>query len=125
EVHIMAKAKAHTATQNNTQNTIANLPMTLSQANSNKHGDHARNTGIDLQMDWIDTLQVNMSAVERRTSTLLGRRSVKKNHQAAWLLKALSCIDLTTLSGDDTAGRVKRLCAKARKPLSDEIITAL
>ncbi|MCL4109723.1 UNVERIFIED_CONTAM: hypothetical protein GTU68_018450 [Idotea baltica] len=61
-------------------------------------------------------VQANTSAVERRTKTLPGRRSVKKDYQAAWLLKAISLIDLTTLSGDDTAGRVRRLCAKARQP---------
>ncbi|MGM0422608.1 MAG: deoxyribose-phosphate aldolase [Pseudomonadota bacterium] len=66
-----------------------------------------------------------MSAVERRTKTLGGRRTVKKQWQAAWLLKALSCIDLTTLSGDDTPGRVKRLCAKARNPIRPDLVSAL
>ncbi|MBU6476285.1 MAG: deoxyribose-phosphate aldolase, partial [Alphaproteobacteria bacterium] len=91
---------------------------------SNAHG-HARNPGTDLNLDWIDGLQVNFSAVQRRTSSLLGRRTVKKEWQAAWLLKALSCIDLTTLSGDDTPGRVKRLCAKARRPLRNDLVEAL
>ena len=68
---------------------------------------------------------VNLSAVERRTATLAARRSVKKEYQAAWLVKALTCIDLTTLAGDDTPGRVRRLCAKARRPLSDELLDAL
>lgn len=88
------------------------------------HG-HARNPGTKLNLDWIDDLQVNFSAVERRTSTLLGRRTVKKEYQAAWLLKAVACMDLTTLSGDDTPGRVKRLCAKARKPLRDDLVEQL
>lgn len=86
---------------------------------------HARNEGTQLNLEWIDDLQVNMSGVERRTASLPGRRTVKKDYQAAWLLKAISCIDLTTLSGDDTAGRVKRLCAKARKPVSDELTEKL
>jgi deoxyribose-phosphate aldolase len=70
-------------------------------------------------------VQVNTSAVERRTGSLGGRRSVKKEFQAAWLLKAISLIDLTTLSGDDTAGRVKRLCAKARQPVRPEMLDTL
>ena len=90
-----------------------------------KYSSPARNPGTPLNLDWIDGLQVNLSAVERRTSTLLGRRTVKKDWQAAWLLKAIACMDLTTLSGDDTPGRVKRLCAKARRPLSPEMISAL
>ena len=70
-------------------------------------------------------MRVNKSAVERRTSTLAGRRTVKKDYQAAWLLKAVSCIDLTTLAGDDTPGRVRRLCAKARRPVRPEILQKL
>jgi deoxyribose-phosphate aldolase len=84
-----------------------------------------RNPGIDFDLDWICSLAVNRSAVEHRVRTLPGRRSVKKQWQAAWLLKAVSCIDLTTLSGDDTPGRVKRLCAKARSPVRTDILTAL
>ncbi len=90
-----------------------------------KYSSPARNPGTALNLDWIDNIQVNLSAVERRTSTLLGRRTVKKDWQAAWLLKAIACMDLTTLSGDDTPGRVKRLCAKAKRPLSAEMVTAL
>ena len=75
--------------------------------------------------DWIDEIRVNLSAVERRTVSLPGRRSVKKDAQAAWLLKANTCIDLTTLSGDDTAGRVKRLCAKAMQPVRADLLDAL
>ena len=104
--------------------TVSNLPMKLLSP-VNKSHRHARNPGTELNPDWLEGLNVNLSAVERRTSTLLGRRTVKKEWQAAWLLKALSCIDLTTLSGDDTPGRVKRLCAKARKPLRDDIVEAL
>lgn len=103
---------------------VRNLPARLPLA-ANNQTRHARNPGTALNLDWIDNIQVNLSAVERRTSTLLGRRTVKKEWQAAWLLKALSCIDLTTLNGDDTAGRVKRLCAKAKKPVRDDIAAAL
>ena len=76
-----------------------------------------RNPGVPLDADWFDSVGVNTSAVERRAATLTTRRSVKKEYQAAWLVKALTCIDLTTLAGDDTPERVRRLCAKARRPL--------
>ena len=85
----------------------------------------ARNPGTPLTLDWFEDVQVNLSAAERRAASLPARRSVKKNYQAAWLVKALQCIDLTTLAGDDTPGRVQRLCAKARRPLRDDIVTAL
>ena len=84
-----------------------------------------RNAGMDLDMDWVMAAQANTSAIERRAKTLSGRRSVKKEYQAAWMLKAITCIDLTTLSGDDTAGRVRRLCAKARNPVRADILGAL
>jgi deoxyribose-phosphate aldolase len=84
-----------------------------------------RNPGMSLDMQWVRGVQANTSAIERRAATLPGRRSVKKAYQAAWLLKAVTCIDLTTLSGDDTARRVRRLCAKARQPVAPEILAAL
>ncbi len=84
-----------------------------------------RNAGVKLTPEWFDGHQVNTSAAERRAATLTTRRSVKKEYQAAWLVKALTCIDLTTLSGDDTPGRVHRLCAKARKPLREDIAVSL
>nr|WP_227443951.1 deoxyribose-phosphate aldolase [Cognatishimia sp. F0-27] len=87
------------------------------------HG--TRNPGMDLDMDWVMRARVNRSAVERRASSLPGRRSVKKSHQAAWLARAISCIDLTTLAGDDTPGRVRRLCAKARHPVRTDLLEAL
>ncbi len=80
---------------------------------------------MPLELDWIREVRVNRSAVERRAATLGSRRSVKKQWQAAWLLKAISCIDLTTLSGDDTPGRVRRLCAKARQPVRPDLLEAL
>ena len=84
-----------------------------------------RNPGAPLDPDWFESVGVNASAVERRAATLTTRRSVKKEYQAAWLVKALTCIDLTTLAGDDTPERVRRLCAKARRPLSDDLLAAL
>ena len=76
---------------------------------------------MKLDLEWVNNVQVNLSAVERRTATLIKRRSVKKEYQAAWLLKAITLIDLTTLSGDDTYGKVDRLCEKAIHPLSFEL----
>lgn len=87
------------------------------------HG--VRNGGTDLDLDWVASVQANTSAIERRAATLPGRRSVKKDYQAAWLLKAVSLIDLTTLSGDDTPGRVRRLCAKAAQPVRRDILDSL
>lgn len=84
-----------------------------------------RNPGCALDLSWVNAARVNRSAVERRTATLPGRRTVKQQWQAAWLLHAIRCMDLTTLAGDDTPGTVQRLCAKARHPLSDELIGAL
>jgi deoxyribose-phosphate aldolase len=83
------------------------------------------NRGIPLNLDWVETVRVNTSAVERRAQTLVTRRTVKKEWQIAWLLRAISCMDLTTLSGDDTAERVRRLCAKARHPIQQEIVKSL
>jgi len=84
-----------------------------------------RNPGIPLNLDLVASQQVNLSAVERRCAALSGRRTVKKTYQAAWLLKAISCMDLTTLSGDDTPGRVRRLCAKARNPVRPDLVAAM
>jgi deoxyribose-phosphate aldolase len=85
----------------------------------------ARNPGMRLNPEWFEQVQVNLSAAERRAANLPTRRSVKKNYQAAWLVKAIQCIDLTTLAGDDTPGRVNRLCAKAKRPLRDDLVAAL
>jgi deoxyribose-phosphate aldolase len=84
-----------------------------------------RNPGIPLDLDWVMGAHVNKSAVERRIATLAGRRTVKKEWQAAWLLRAITCIDLTTLGGDDTPGRVKRLCAKAKQPIRPDMLERL
>jgi len=87
--------------------------------------NHTRNQGTPLQTDWFDSIAVNTPAAERRAATLTTRRTVKKEWQAAWLVNAVRCIDLTTLSGDDTPDRVARLCAKARRPLADHIMAGL
>ncbi len=83
------------------------------------------NSGVPLNPDWVEDVRVNTSAVERRAQSLVTRRTVKKDYQAAWLLRAISCMDLTTLSGDDTDERVRRLCAKARQPIQHELVKAL
>ncbi len=88
-------------------------------------GHPVRNPGTPLELDWVREVRVNRSAVERRAATLGTRRSVKKEWQAAWLLRAVSCMDLTTLSGDDTPGRVRRLCAKARQPVRQDLLDAM
>src|SRR5438270_12368719 len=84
-----------------------------------------RNPGMPLELDWLREVRVNRSAVERRAQTIGTRRTVKKEWQAGWLLRAITCMDLTTLSGDDTDERVRRLCAKARQPIQHELIQKL
>ena len=84
-----------------------------------------RNPGISLELDWVEEIRVNRSAVERRAATLRTRRTVKKQWQAAWLLRGVTLMDLTTLSGDDTSGRVRRLCAKARRPIREDLLEAM
>src|SRR6187402_1147907 len=84
-----------------------------------------RNAGEPLDLDRVLAIRVNRSAAERRAATIPTRRTVKKEWQAAWLLRAVTLMDLTTLSGDDTPGTVRRLCAKARHPLRDDIADAL
>jgi deoxyribose-phosphate aldolase len=94
--------------------------------NSTNHIDQlARNPGTELDLDWILALQAKTSAIERRCKSLPGRRSIKKSNQAAWLLKAITCIDLTTLSGDDTENRVRRLCQKAKFPIRSDLLENL
>jgi len=88
-------------------------------------GGPRNNPGTPLELDWLRGVQVNKSAIERRTATLTTRRTVKKAWQAAWLLHAVRCMDLTTLSGDDTPGRVERLCAKARSPVRRDLLADL
>ena len=83
------------------------------------------NIFFDLDQDWINNIKINLSAVERRTSSLTKRRTVKKEYQVAWLLKTITLLDLTTLSGDDTFGKVEKLCIKGLNPNSDLILKQL
>ncbi len=105
-----------------TQTKVTNIKSLI---NPDGVADSQRNRGTPFHASWVDEIRINRSAVERRVSTLNARRTVKKEWQAAWLLKAISCIDLTTLSGDDTEGRVRRLCAKARAPVRSDLLRAL
>ncbi|MGH7505770.1 MAG: deoxyribose-phosphate aldolase [Longimicrobiales bacterium] len=84
-----------------------------------------RNVGMPLELDWVRDVRINRSAVERRADTIGTRRTLKKEWQAGWLLRAITLVDLTTLSGDDTSGTVRRLCAKARRPVRDDLLEAL
>jgi len=83
------------------------------------------NAGIPLDLKWVEEVRVNTSAVERRAQSQVARRTAKKEWQAAWLLRAISCMDLTTLSGDDTDERVRRICAKAKHPIQQELAQKL
>jgi len=107
------------------------VPKSLSKTESEGHlqapelSGHLRNFIQPYDASWFEDIRVNLSAAEKRIATLKGRRSVKKDAQAAWLLKAITCIDLTTLNGDDTPHRVRRLCAKAANPVRQDILDAL
>lgn len=95
-------------------------------ANDVKHASAIeRNPGMPLDLSWVESVAMNLSGIESRTASLGGRRTVKKDWQAAWLLRAITLMDLTTLSGDDTPGRVERLCAKARNPVREDMLEAL
>jgi deoxyribose-phosphate aldolase len=103
-----------------------NRPARITSAEASDGGHPPeRNPGIPLDLDWVAGVRANRSAIERRASTLGGRRSVKQEWQAAWLLRAVTLMDLTTLAGDDTPGRVRRLCAKARQPIRADILEGL
>ena len=114
----------------------SNLPLTSSQISTSdsyasaaiaslKRRPLLPNAGIPLDLKWVEEVRVNTSAVERRAQSQTARRTVKKEWQAAWLLRAISCMDLTTLSGDDTDERVRRLCAKAKHPIQLELLDKL
>jgi len=105
---------------------LARSPRPAIVPPSGAAGGHVeRNPGTPLDLDVVLALRVNRSAVERRAATISTRRTVKKEWQAAWLLRAITLMDLTTLQGDDTAGNVRRLCAKARRPVRAELLQAL
>ena len=99
--------------------------QTISETGTLPQTVEPRNPGTALDLDWVMRATANRSAIERRAATLPARRSVKKDHQAAWLARAVSCIDLTTLAGDDTVGRVRRLCAKAKQPVRADLLDAI
>lgn len=101
------------------------MAKTKNKNTDSKEQEHQRNEGIPLDMDYVRGININKSAVERRAATVGKRRSVKKEWQAAWLLRAVTCIDLTTLAGDDTPGNVQRLCAKARQPVRQDLLEAM
>ncbi len=95
-------------------------------AAADRAAEHVRNPGIPLDLDWVHEARfTNRSAAERRAATIPTRRTVKQQWQAAWLLRAVTCIDLTTLQGDDTPGTVRRLCAKARQPVRQDVLGML
>ncbi len=98
--------------------------FSLQQPGAEDHGLE-RNPGMAYTPELFDRLRINRSAVERRAATLPARRAIKKDYQAAWLLKAITCIDLTTLAGDDTPGKVQRLCQKAMRPVRRDLLEAL
>ena len=99
---------------------------TLPTAAAASHSDLPRNPGMKLDLGWLEEMRhVNRSALERRAMTLTKRRSIKADNQAAWLLRAISLMDLTTLNSNDTDERVRRLCAKARNPLRADLVAGL
>lgn len=95
------------------------------KAHAGRAAEHQRNPGMPLDLAWVNKARVNLSAAERRAKSIPARRSVKQDAQAAWLLKAITCIDLTALSGDDTPSNVARMCAKARNPVRQDILEGL
>ena len=99
--------------------------MASNKVKTPSHQTQRLNPGVVFNARWIADIRINRSAVEARAKTIVKRRSIKKHWQAAWLLKAISCMDLTTLSGQDTPGKVRRLCAKAKRPLSGELLDVL
>jgi deoxyribose-phosphate aldolase len=104
---------------------IRHRPVLAPRPEEGNQSQPERNPGTPLELDWVREVRVNTSAAERRAATLPKRRTVKKEWQAAWYLRAITCMDLTTLAGDDTPGRVRRLCAKARQPVRQDLLEAL
>ncbi len=117
-----ADSDFHNIARESSSGLAANHPGNNSQAIAELAGRPLLpNVGIPLDLNWVQEVRVNTSAVERRAQSQVARRTVKKEWQAAWLLRAISCMDLTTLSGDDTDERVRRLCAKGRQPIQHEL----
>jgi deoxyribose-phosphate aldolase len=103
----------------------AERARTLDGTRTRDGGGPHRNPGFPLELDWVRDIRVNRSAIERRSATIGTRRTVKREWQAAWLLRAITLMDLTTLAGDDTPGYVRRLCAKAARPVRQDLLTDL
>ena len=100
---------------------VISYPNLVDSESLKENSGVIRNPGTDFRLDKISNIAINRSAVERRCTNYGTRRSIKKDKQAAWLLKAITLMDLTTLSGDDTDARVKRLCSKAKQPISNKL----
>ncbi|MGK0420054.1 MAG: deoxyribose-phosphate aldolase, partial [Candidatus Pseudothioglobus sp.] len=100
---------------------VISYPNLVGSEDLKENSGVTRNPGMDFKLDKISNIAINKSAVERRCSNYGTRRSIKKDKQAAWLLKAITLMDLTTLSGDDTDARVRRLCSKAKQPISNKL----
>jgi deoxyribose-phosphate aldolase len=100
---------------------VISYPNLVDSESLKENSGVIRNPGTDFRLDKISNIAINRSAVERRCTNYGTRRSIKKDKQAAWLLKAITLMDLTTLSGDDTDARVRRLCSKAKQPISNKL----
>ena len=100
---------------------VISYPNLVDSESLRENSGVIRNPGTDFRLDKISNIAINRSAVERRCTNYGTRRSIKKDKQAAWLLKAITLMDLTTLSGDDTDARVKRLCSKEKQPISNKL----
>lgn len=85
--------------------------------------DHL-NPGIEFDEKLLK-VSLNLSAIKKRAAEFGARRAVKKEHQVAWLLRAVSCIDLTTLAGDDTPANVQKLCFKAASPIREDLVKSI
>src|SRR3569623_1235758 len=119
----MSSDQIHSRLAGRSENRVETHPRPSASAIASLTGQALiRNSGIPLDLNWVQEIRVNTSAVERRAQSQVARRTVKKEWQAAWLLRAITCMDLSTLNSDDTPGRVERLCAKARHPITQEII---
>ena len=122
----MSSDQIHSRLVRGEGNRVETHPVQSANAIASLNGQALiRNSGIPLDLNWVQEIRVNTSAVERRAQSQVSRRTVKKEWQAAWLLRAITCMDLTTLSGDDTEERVRRLCAKGRHPLQQELVERL
>lgn len=123
--HRMSTDRKHLTSKDNLPQEFGPPPSAMTSLASLQGQTLLPNAGIPLDLNWVREVQINTSAVERRTQSQVARRTVKKEWQAAWLLRAITCMDLTTLSGDDTDERVRRLCAKARQPLQHDLVQRL